>query len=85
MPLALAGHACAQVETEIRILMEKLQRQALMSPFHGSSARTRDPEAVIPKSSRRDKNVYDYITTTAPALHAQVRAEVAAAWRPSTG
>lgn len=62
-----------QVETEIRILMEKLQRQALMSPFQGSSARQRDPDAVIPKHNKREKMVYDYITATAPAMHSQVR------------
>ena len=55
----------AQAETEIRVLMERLQRQASVSPFQGSSARERDPDSLLPRGSQKDKAVLDYIATAA--------------------
>lgn len=56
-----------QVEAEIRILMERLQRQAVVSPFNSAAVRERDPEALVPRSTKRDKAVLNYMAAAAQA------------------
>eukprot|EP00798_Chlamydomonas_sp_ICE-L_P005805 gene5805-6090_t len=51
------------VESEIRMLMERLRDAACSSPYHGSGVKERDPESVLPKSNATEKTVYNYLST----------------------
>ncbi|GLC46986.1 hypothetical protein PLESTB_001410400 [Pleodorina starrii] len=55
----------SMVETEIRLLIERLHVSASTSPFGSSLVKERDPEALLPRSGRRDKALLDYVTTVA--------------------
>jgi len=50
-----------QVESEARLLMERLRSLAVAAPFAGSAIRGRDPESVVPKAAPKDKSVVDYL------------------------
>lgn len=61
------GRPCVpplQAESEIRRLLDQLHQQAAIANFSGSAARDRDPASLLPRSSQKDKAVYDYVTTT---------------------
>ena len=53
--------------------MDRLRDVAGTAPFSGSAVRGRDPEAVIPKASRKEKAVADYVLTVSAAVRTAVR------------
>lgn len=77
-------HACmcvrVQVESELRLLMDRLRALATAAPFSGSAVRSRDPESVVPKAGAKDKVIVDYLAASSSLVSAQ-RARRACACR----
>lgn len=67
-----------QVENEIRMLINHLLEVAGTAPFTGSAVYGRDPEAVIPKSTKKDRAVVDYVSTVSAAIAVSVAVCLAA-------
>ena len=59
---------CAQVESEVRLLIELLRDVAGSVPFDGSAVRDRDPDSVIPKSSRKEQSLVNYVSTVSAVV-----------------
>lgn len=53
------------MESEIRLLIERLHSSAAVSPYGSSVVRDRDPDSLLPRSGRRDKALLDYVATVA--------------------
>ncbi|GAX81537.1 hypothetical protein CEUSTIGMA_g8965.t1 [Chlamydomonas eustigma] len=53
------------VETEVKVLVERLRELAGSTPFSGSGVKGRDPEAVIPRSNSKEQNVVEYVSSVA--------------------
>jgi hypothetical protein len=53
-----------QVETEVKLLLDQLRMVATDAPFQGSAVRSRDPDAVLPKSSSKDKAILNYVAAS---------------------
>ena len=48
--------------------MDRLRDVACTAPFDGSAVRGRDPEAVIPKASKKEKAVAEYVSLVSTAI-----------------
>ncbi|GIL75008.1 hypothetical protein Vretimale_2497 [Volvox reticuliferus] len=55
----------SMVETEIRLLVDRLHASAAVSPFGSTVVKERDPESLLPRQGKRDKAVLEYVTTVA--------------------
>jgi hypothetical protein len=55
----------AQVEGEVRMLMERLVAVAAAAPFAGSGVSGRDPGAVVPRGTAKGKAVFEYVDRVA--------------------
>ncbi len=62
------GRPHAQVEAEVKLLIDRLRDVAGTAPFTGSAVRSREPDAVMPRSSGREKAVFDYVSSVAGSL-----------------
>ena len=49
------------MESELRLLMERLRTLAEAAPFTGSAVKARDPEIVVPRALPKDKTICDYL------------------------
>ena len=61
----------------MRLLIERLRDVAGTVPFQGSGVKDRDPDAVIPKTSRKEQALVDYISTVAPVISVSPQGGVA--------
>ena len=56
------------MESEVRLLIERLRDVAGSVPFDGSAVRNRDPDTVIPKSSRKEQSLVNYVSIVSAAV-----------------
>ncbi|KXZ41327.1 hypothetical protein GPECTOR_549g560 [Gonium pectorale] len=68
----------SMVESEIRMLIDRLHCAAATTPFGSSAVRERDPDSLLPKGGRRDKAVLEYVTTVAQLVESGGRPPSAA-------
>ncbi|EFJ41228.1 hypothetical protein VOLCADRAFT_98787 [Volvox carteri f. nagariensis] len=66
----------SMVETEIRLLIERLHASAAVSPFGSSAVKDRDPDSLLPRHGKRDRAVLDYMTTVAQVAGPEGRGRV---------
>ena len=67
-----APHCLSQVEAEVRLLIDRLREVAGTVPFKGSAVHSRDPDGVIPKASRKEQALVNYVSTVAAAMAVSV-------------
>ncbi|GLI69598.1 hypothetical protein VaNZ11_014260 [Volvox africanus] len=63
----------SMVESEIRLLIDRLHASAAVSPFGSAVVKERDPESLLPRQGKRDKAVLEYVTTVAQIVESSGR------------